>query len=157
MLLFFKKLYGKAGLDSSILYTVLTKVVQSVGGILTLLIITRLLNKNEQGYYYTFWSILSIQVFFELGLTTITTQYIAHEAAHLSWKNKSELSGDEYYRSRLASIVRLSVKWFLILAVVLFFVLLFAGRYFFLTYNAGLDVNWQLPWLFLSASTCFIH
>lgn len=153
---FFKKVYGKAGLDLSIVYTISTRILQSIGGIITLLLVTRLLNKNEQGYYYTFGSILSIQFFFEMGLTTITTQYIAHETAHLLWKNTSELSGEEYYRSRLASIVRLSIKWFLVLASLLFFVLLFAGRYFFNRYNAGLMVSWQLPWFFLSVSACFI-
>jgi hypothetical protein len=127
MLLFFKKLYSKAALDRSIVLAILTRVVQSVGGIGVLLLVTLFLNKNEQGYYYTFSSIISIQVFFELGLTTIITQYIAHEVAHLNWKNEIELVGEEYYLSRLASIIRLSIKWFLALAVIMFFVLLISG------------------------------
>lgn len=156
MFVIFKKLYHKTGLDASIIYTILTRIVQSIGGVVTLLMITLFLDKNEQGYYYTFSSIISIQIFFELGLTTIITQYIAHEAAHLTWKNDIELEGEAYYQSRLASIIRLSIKWFATLAVVMFFVLLFAGNFFFSKYNLELNVQWKLPWLLLSLSTSFI-
>lgn len=156
MLPVLKKLYGKAGLDSSIAFTILSRIVQSAGGLLTLIMITRFLNKNEQGYFYTFLSILAIRMFFEMGLTIILTQYVAHEAAHLSWSNKFALIGEEYYLSRLASIIQLSVKWFLILAVLMFLVLLFGGRFFFSKFNTQLNISWQLPWLILSISTCFI-
>lgn len=156
MLIVLKKFYGKAGLDSSITFTILTRIVQSAGGLLTLIMIARFLDKNEQGYFYTFLSILAIRMFFEMGLTTILTQYVAHEAAHLSWSNGSILIGEEYYLSRLASIIQLSVKWFLILAVLMFLALLFGGRFFFSKFNMQLNISWQLPWLILSVSTCFI-
>jgi O-antigen/teichoic acid export membrane protein len=122
----------------------------------TLVLVTSLFSKDEQGYFYTFGSIISIQVFFELGLLTIVTQFIAHEAAHLHWKNRTELEGEEYHRSRLASIVRLSTKWFLGITVVMLMVLLLVGNYFFCYYNAHLQVGWQTPWVLLSVSTCLM-
>ncbi len=152
----FKKLYQKAGLDSAITFTILTRVVQSIGVLVTLLLIAHLLDKNQQGYFYTFLSIASIRIFFELGITGILTQYVAHEAAHLSWKNGFELTGDEYYLSRLGSIIHLAVKGFSVLTLLLFITLLLAGNIFFTTYNAELNVNWQLPWVVLCVSTCLI-
>lgn len=156
MLKSFKSFSHKAGLDASILYTISSRFIQSVGGILTLFLITRFLNTNEQGYYYTFGSILSIQVFLELGLTGIITQYVAHEFAHLKQKNSSEIEGDAYHKSRLASIVKFGVIWMISISIFLFFVFLIAGQLFFLKYNNELGVRWQLPWMFLSISTCLI-
>ncbi len=149
----FKEISAKVGWDSAIAYTVLTRVVQSVVGIMTLFMITLFFDKNEQGYFYTFLSILSIRFFFELGLTSVLTQYVAHEFAHLSWKNESELVGNEYYLSRLASIIQLSIKWFVSISVILFIVLLTAGKIFFSEFNKELNIEWQMPWLVLSIST----
>ncbi|MGI8635366.1 MAG: hypothetical protein ACR2KZ_08180, partial [Segetibacter sp.] len=150
------KLYNKAGLSRALIFNVTTRIVQSAGGILALLLITHFLNKNEQGYFYTFTSLLSIQIFFELGLTNILTQYVAHEAAHLSWKNKHHISGNEYYESRLSSLLHSAVQLFLVLSVTLFIVLFLCGRIFFSSYNNDLNIDWQVPWLVLSISTAFL-
>ncbi|HEX8332301.1 MAG TPA: hypothetical protein VF622_06740 [Segetibacter sp.] len=152
----FKGFYNKAGLDASIIYTILSRVIQSIGGVVTLLLITQFLNTNEQGYYYTFSSILSIQIFFELGLTAIITQYVAHEVAHLNWKSNSELEGDEYYLSRLAHIIKLGIVWILIISVVLFFVFLFSGQYFFSKYNDELNISWETPWIIFSIAASLL-
>ncbi len=146
----------KIGLDSSVIFTILSKAIQGLGGVAMLLMVTRFLDKNEQGYYYTFGSILSLQIFFELGLMGIVTQFVAHEAAHLSWKNKLELTGDEYHLSRLTSIVRLSIQWFFLLGFIMLAALIVAGYLFFNHYNAQLKVSWQSPWIVLSFATAFI-
>jgi O-antigen/teichoic acid export membrane protein len=151
-----KTVYAKVGLDRSIVFTILARFVQAIGGIITLLLVTSLLDRNEQGYYYTFTSILAIQVFFELGLTSIIVQYIAHEAAHLSWNNL-EIVGEEYHKSRLASIVRQSIIWVLLLTLVLIIVFFVAGRVYFSEYNAELGIHWQLPWLVLSIGSCLLQ
>jgi O-antigen/teichoic acid export membrane protein len=148
--------YSKSGLDASIVFTIIARLIQGIGGIFTLLLITKFLDKNEQGYYYTFASILSIQIFFELGLTSIITQYVAHEVAHLKWKDNTHLEGDEYYRSRLASIIKLGIGWMLFISAILFFVFLLAGQFFFHRYNSHLQVRWQAAWLILSISTTII-
>lgn len=148
-----KKWGGKIGFDITIALTVLTRLIQAGGGFISVLLIARFLSANEQGYYYTFASILAIQIFFELGLSGIITQYAAHEFAHLNFTEDFQLIGDEYYKSRLSSLLRFCVKCFAIIAFVLFFVLMAAGYYFFNKYNKGIFVNWQNPWLILSLTT----
>jgi O-antigen/teichoic acid export membrane protein len=148
-----QKLFGKAGLNSTIAYTILVRIVYSLSGVVTLFLITYFLNKNEQGYFYTFLSILSIRLFFELGLTSVLTQYAAHEFAHLRWKSKYELTGEEHYESRLASIVQLTLKWSFYTSAILFIVLFTVGNFFFSNYNQALNVQWQVPWLILSIAT----
>jgi len=148
-----KKLARRIGIDGAVAYTISSRIIQAGGGFISIVFISRFLSPNEQGYYYTFASILAIQVFFELGLSGIITQYTAHEFAYLKWTPDFNLSGEDYYQSRLSSLLRFCVKWFAIIAVILFFVLLAAGFYFFSNYNKGLYVEWQSPWIILCLST----
>jgi O-antigen/teichoic acid export membrane protein len=143
---------NKLGIDEAIAFTVLSRVLQAVGGVVTLLFVAKYLTKVEQGYYYTFGSILAIQIFFELGLSNIITQFVAYENAHLIWINKTSFSGSDESSSRLASLLRFTVKWFAVISILLFFGLLIAGYFFFSEYG-NVNVNWHIPWVILSVTT----
>jgi O-antigen/teichoic acid export membrane protein len=147
-----RKILGAVGIDGAIAFTILTRLIQAGGGVISIFVIAKFLTPDEQGYYYTFASILAIQVFFELGLSGIITQYTAYEFAHLSWSN-NDLSGADYYKSRLSSLLRFCVKWFAILAILLCFILVGSGYFFFKTYNRNNTINWQNPWILLCVST----
>lgn len=144
----------KLGIDSAIAFTVLARMIQAGGGVISILFIAKYLTVVEQGYYFTFGSILAIQVFFELGLSSIITQFVAHEVAHLEWFGKTELTGSEESRSRLASLLRFCVKWFFVIALILIVILLISGYVFFNKYGKGDNsVSWQSPWIILSITT----
>jgi len=118
------------GLNPAIGLTILTRLIQVGGNLVSIIFIAKYLSADEQGYYYTFASILAIQIFFELGLSGIITQYTAHEFAHLT-REGNEITGDGYYKSRLSSLLRFCVKWFGIISFLLLIALVFAGFYFF--------------------------
>lgn len=143
------------GLDKSIALNVISRVVQGFSGILILYFIARNLSKEEQGYYFTFTSILAIQIFFELGLTGIITQFVAHENAHLVWTDKNEITGNTESISRLSSLLRLIVKWYILISIILFITLIITGNKFFgsLTDNNS-EIQWKNPWILLSLFTC---
>lgn len=150
-----KQILNRIGLDRAIAYSSGARVVQGVMGILTVFFISSFLDGVEQGFYYTFGSIVSLQVFFELGLTGIMTQYVAHEASHLQRGDNGEYKGDPKYESRLASLVNFCIKWYTVLAgAVLLFLLLF-GYFYFKKYGdtQSNDVEWQLPWLLICLGT----
>jgi O-antigen/teichoic acid export membrane protein len=153
-LIIFKKCSKKIGLDGAIAFTILSRLLQAGGGVFTLILITKYLTKVEQGYYYTFGSILAIQVFFELGLSGIITQFVAHENANLSWINSTRYTGNEESSSRLASLLRFTIYWFVVISIILFLGLLVAGYFFFSVYGKNnIDIDWQIPWVILSLST----
>jgi len=79
--------FNKLGIDGAILYTTSARIIQAGGGIVTAFLLARFLSKEEQGFYFTFASVLAIQIFFELGLGGILTQFVAHEMAHIRIKN----------------------------------------------------------------------
>jgi len=143
-----------SGIDSAILFTVASRLVQGLGGIIAVYFIAKYLNINEQGYYYTFASILALQVFFELGLSTIITQYTSKYFSGLEIIDK-KIVGDVIKLSYLSSILLLSIKWFCSAAVLLFFLLSFVGSCFFNSMQTD-QVNWFYPWIMTCFSTSLI-
>lgn len=141
------------GIDKSIFFTSLARIIQALGGIISILFVAKYLTGIEQGFYYTFGSIVAIQIFFELGLNGIITQYVAHEVSFLRWETPVKLSGEEKYQSRLSSLLHFSVKWYVCFALILLVTLLIVGFYFFNRYGNQDNVIWRIPWVFLSVAT----
>ena len=146
----------RLGVDKAIFFTLLGRGLQISTALFTVLFITRYLSPEEQGYYYTFGSIVGIQVFFELGLTQIITQFVAHEASYLKWDKDYNIIGEDKYNSRLASLLRFCAKWYSIFAVLIIIALLVAGVLFFNKYNESSEgISWRLPWVLLVVGTAF--
>lgn len=149
-----KILVSKFGIDKAIAYSSGSRFIQGLTGVASVFFITTYLTGIEQGFYYTFGSILALQVFFELGLTGIMTQYVAHEASHLHLNKNWQYEGEGYYRSRLASLLHFCVKWYAILALLVFVFLVFVGFIFFSQYgDQNKEINWQLPWILICIGT----
>ncbi|MEO7975787.1 polysaccharide biosynthesis protein [Flavobacterium sp.] len=149
-----KKGSKKIGIDGAIAYTILSRFIQAGGGLITLLFVAKCLSKVEQGYYYTFGSILAIQIFFELGLSSIITQFVAHETANITWHNTTSFTGSVESSSRMSSLLRFTLKWFAVIAVLLLIGLLIAGYAFFGKFGEDDNlVNWKIPWFILAINT----
>ena len=132
-------------------YSVLTTGWSAFAGLLTILVIAYWLSADEQGFYYTFSSVLALQVFVELGLTTVIIQVTSHEWAFLTHDENGKIRGDERVLSRLASLLRFSLKWYFVCGIVVIFLLSSGGYIFFLT-RPHPEIEWQIPWLAL----CFV-
>ena len=152
-ILFIKRIQRYLGIDRAIFYTSVARIIQAFGGVVSVLFVARYLTDIEQGFYYTFGSIVAIQVFFELGLNGIITQYVAHEVSFLTWETSVKLSGGEKYMSRLASLLHFCVKWYLCFAGILLIILIIVGFLFFNQYGSHVDINWEVPWLLLAFGT----
>lgn len=136
------------GVDRAIGFTVLGKAWLSVAGIVSLVFVGRFLSPAEQGYYYTFGSLLAMQVFVELGLTNVIMQFASHERAHLEWTPLGMFAGSPRAKARLGSLLRLALKWYGTAAVLFAVGLLCAGFAFFTRCAEGTaSVAWQVPWI----------
>lgn len=144
----------KIGIDGAIAYSSAARIFQAMAGVISIFFIATFLTGEEQGFFYTFGSILAIQVFFELGFTGIMTQYVAHEAIHLQLDKTYYYDGDAKYKSRLAYLVRFCIKWYAVIAILfLLFVVVVGFVYFYKFDKTDGCVNWQGPWLLLTFST----
>lgn len=135
------------GLDRAVAFTVLARGWTSASGLVTVALIARLLSPAEQGYYYTYASLIALQMVFELGFSQVVMQLASHERAHLRIENGS-VTGDETSHARLASVLQLAVRWYGVGAFVFGGVLIPSGIYFFSSHqHAGIAVQWHEPWI----------
>lgn len=143
----------KLGIDKAISFTLGTQILGTLRSLVSIILVTKFLTATEQGFYYTFTSILAIQIFFELGFSNIITQYAAHERAHLEWK-ENILEGSDVHLSRLNSLLRLTVKWFSVMSIILLVALLIGGFVFFSYFSPKHEeVEWQTPWILMATTT----
>jgi O-antigen/teichoic acid export membrane protein len=127
-----------------------TKIWQALAGLVSLTLVARFLSPQEQGIYFTFSSVLNLQVFFELGLGFVLLQFASHEKASLQWNESRMLDGDLLALSRLGSLVKISAKWYLAASLILFLVLTPVGTMLFVSQSAKIEgIAWLTPWLLL--------
>ena len=144
------------GLDRAVVFTVLARGWSSLAGIVTLALIARFLSRAEQGYYYTFYSLVALQMIFELGFSVVILQTASHEAAHLQFHDHGRIEGPVAAHSRLASVLQKSVRWYTIGALVMVAILLPVGiRFFSSTPVATPPVHWLGAWCLVVVASGF--
>ena len=144
------------GMDRAVSFTVLARTWNILSGALTIILIAHFVSPTEQGYYYTFASLVSLQVVFELGFSLVILQFAAHECAHLQIHRDGTISGNEVAHSRLASILQKAIRWYSVAAIAMASLLVAAGFYFFSTHKQSSDlISWKLPWLTVVIAATF--
>jgi len=119
-------------------------------GPVTITFLARFLSPAEQGFYYTFGSILALQIFFELGLSYVILQFASHERAKLHWTEQGTLEGDPVAKAKLASLLRRALIWYSCMALLIVATLLPLGLFFFSRdQHSSTTVVWQLPWVWV--------
>lgn len=146
-----RRLQAFFGVDRAIGFSLLNTVRAMVGGPLIALLIALYFSPVVQGYYYTFASVLALQVFAEMGLGAVLLQFASHEWAGLS-HGANGVVGRPENLSRLADIVRLAGRWYGVAAVVSTAGLM-AGGFGFFRRQGQADVPWVWPWLCLCGLT----
>jgi O-antigen/teichoic acid export membrane protein len=148
----------RLGVDRAIGFTILARGWASFAGLITVALIARFLTPAEQGYYYTFGSLIALQIVFELGFSFVILQMASHERAHLTFSDDGAISGSPSAYARLASVLQKTIRWYTAAAALLAAFLLAAGSHFFSTYrHGGENVSWHIPWIAaaLTASLTF--
>ena len=134
------------GVDRAIGFTVLARVWASAAGLVTVVLIARFLSPAEQGYYYTFGSLVALQIVFELGFSFVILQLASHERSCLTISGDYDITGDPIAHARLASVLQKSVRWYSVGAVLVAATLVTSGFYFFAAHQHADTVSWHLAW-----------
>ncbi len=150
-----RRLLTRAGVDRAIAWTLLARAWGSLSGIVTVALIARALSRADQGYYYTFGSLVALQIVFELGFSVVILQLATHEAAHLTIAPGGTVTGDPRGLARLASVLQKAVLWYSIAAVLMGAVLLPVGWRFFATSPGSAATPWRGPWIAVVLASCF--
>jgi len=138
-------------MDRAVLFGLLSRIWGLGAGPVTALLIVAKFSPEVQGYYYTFGTILALQVFAEMGLGTVVQQFASHEWAKLKLDEKGCIVGDHDAFSRLVSITKIAIKWYLFGSAIVVLGLSIGG-YIFFSNSPNVNVSWFFPWLVL----CFL-
>lgn len=149
-----RRLALAAGVDKAIGYTLVARAWGSLSGFVTVALIARSLSRPEQGYYYTFGSLVALQIVFELGFSVVILQLATHEAAHLTLGDDGIVDGDPRVVSRLASVLQKAVLWYSVAAALMTAVLLPVGWRFFTTSPGSFETAWRGPWIAVVLVSC---
>ena len=146
------------GIDAHVLSTLLFRGWSVIAGGASVLLIPLCLTPDQQGYYYTFASILALQIFFELGMGQVVIQIVAHEAVHLRQGADGRYEGSEESLARLAQLRALLRRWYLPAAFLFAAIVCATGALFFR--DGGLPWSqWVPAWMLLvgaSAANLFL-
>lgn len=159
MVKIFNQILNKLGIDSAIRYFLIGKIFSFISAPVTIYLITSYFTPTIQGYYYTINSLLSLSIFFELGLGVVITQFASHEFAKLNWNNK-KLEGEQSSLMRLISLTRKSLKWYSVICGLFILIGIPVGLFFLNSKQINNDMNFVLTWIltviFSSAGTAII-
>lgn len=155
-----RRLLNRMEVDQAVFYAMSARYWQFLAGPVTLALVMRFFSPTEQGYYFTFWSVIGLQAFFEFAFPQTILTTASHQWGKLRRGERGEIVGDVDARSRLVHLFRTSVAVYAVLALV-FGAFLSIGGFWFFSDSQGQDVPaWQMPWLtlvaFSAASFLFI-
>jgi hypothetical protein len=100
------RLRRTAGLDRAVIFTALARGWSSAAGLVTVILIAHFLSVAEQGYYYTFGSLVALKIVFERGFSFNVLQVGSHARAYLAISTSGERAGDPVAHARLASVLQ---------------------------------------------------
>ena len=111
------------------------------------------LTPTEQGYYYTFASLIALQVFFELGMNQVIVQLVAHEVAQAERNSNGAMVRDPIALARLISLSRLLGRWYFVTSLLFGLAAGTGGIIFFMTQAGGASGMMLLIWIVLVLAT----
>lgn len=146
------KLLQQLEIDRALILALSTRAWQFLAGPVTIWLIASNFSNITQGLYYTFGSMLAVQLFFELGLSSVLLNLASHEWARLSLDQNGHIKGDARSLSRLKSLVRFVHVWYAVCSI-MFGIIAGAAGVIFLHRETNSFAPWLLPWVTLAALT----
>lgn len=143
-----RRLLNRAEVDQATFFALLLRGWQLVAGAVSVVLISWFFSRELQGYYYTFWSLLALQTFFELGMYLVIISAASHEWSRLQLDERGEIHGDATAFSRLVGLGRWIALWYGVLAMLFTVVVGLAGALFFSLKPAD-EIAWFRPWTVL--------
>jgi O-antigen/teichoic acid export membrane protein len=128
-------------MDNAVSRTLFMRAWSLVSGLAMVVLVPIFLNSYEQGFYFTFSSILGIQIFFELGLSQVLVYKFAGLNSQVNAENVAHINKHQ----KLLFAARVLYRFLSIC----FFVVTVISGYIFLSRQPDNQVSWHFQWLTL--------
>ena len=133
------------GADEAVISALAWRGAVAVCGLVTLRAITTGLTAVEQGFYFTFSSLLGVRVFLDLSFSYVVSIMASHEAAGITWRGRNFIVADPASIARLGTLLRIVSRWYFCGAVLLLAGAIGIGSRFFA--SSGSSAIWKGPWI----------
>jgi O-antigen/teichoic acid export membrane protein len=136
-------------IDAEVAFGLSSKIANAVFGLGSVVLVGHFLSPSDQGFFFTFLSLAGLWMVVDLGLNTALIQFTSHECAAIG----SAANDDERdrARSRLVSIGRFGLCWFLVGALAFLILGGIGGEVFFHHVPGGGETA-RGPWLLLAVA-----
>ncbi len=148
-----RRMLNRLEVDQAVFFAIISRGWQFVAGPVTMVLIAHFFSEEVQGYYYTFWGLIGIQIFFELGFPQAIITTASHEWGKLTLTADRTIAGDPAALSRLTSLFRSSWLCYGVIALAFWGVVSVLGLVFFAQEPNSHIIAWRGPWLALTALT----
>ena len=136
------------GLDFQIKNILILRLWSVFSGAVLLIIIPYTLSEAQQGYYFTFSSLIALQLFFELGFNTVIVQFVGHESVGVNFTSDSKVAGVSRNLQRLYQLILLVTKWYIVSGLLFFIIVLSSGWLYFCIFGSSSvnSIEWMITW-----------
>ncbi len=142
------------GIDSLILYSSLAKTLQGVGLLALLFSVNTYLDEIQRGFYFSFSSLVALQVFFELGIGVVVLQNAARLIVSCGGNLDSNINDKSLYKD-IRGLYQFNLVWTALAGALLFLLIFPLGKIFFGGIPESVLLSWQSEWLLLCVSVAF--
>lgn len=139
-------------IDAHVLATLVLRLWSLTAGAITVLLIPLCLTAREQGYYFTFASVLALQIFFDLGFNQVLVQFVGKHMSALKWQGDL-LVGDAITIQKLGLLVKGVTSAYRYLALTFALSVGALGVYFFERFDQTPPSGWLVSWVLLTLAT----
>lgn len=147
-----RRLLNRLEIDRAVFFALAARCWQLPAGLVTFWLLETFISPQEQGYYYVFWSVIGLQMFFELGFPQAIINFASHEWEKLYLTNARAIQGNSDALSRLQSLARPAVACYSLTALAFGIVVTAVGWWMFTDDRYGNDIAWRWPWVALVAT-----
>lgn len=142
-----------AQVNRAVAYGIVANGWRFIAGPVSMILIGTRFTPEVQGYYYTFSSLVALQIFVELGLGTVIVQFASHEWSKLGLDSQGRIVGEASALSRLVSLGHLAFRWYSVAGGIVAGGLGLGGYIFFSQSPTPVGVDWVAPWFALCLLT----
>lgn len=134
-------------IDRAVSFALAARIWQLLASPITAVLVAWYFSEEVLGYYFTFWSLIGLQTFAELGFQQVIIHIASHEWSKLHLDSPGSVQGDENSLSRLASLQKLALTWYSSAAIVFVPAVSLIGAVFFAQKTT--TISWLPPWVAL--------
>ena len=103
--------------NKALQYVLSSRIISFLVQPVIIFLISKKFNSTEQGYFYTIGSLVTISIFFELGLGVVLTNYASHLFSKIKWDERDRIIGDRSDLTRFFQFFRKAIYYYLIVFI----------------------------------------